>query len=368
MALQSKIKHLDQQPNAVLRFRRRFPKDVAEALDQPTLQVHIRNTEGLPFHREYQAIMAEFDRIVRETREGFQEAGRDDRTTQQKWCDALMTAAGLREGVTGLDPEEPETGRMIFETMKAKHDPLVATALLDPSAAVPKPTLGDAIKLYRQDKQIKAGTKKDVDLNRIAARLEAALGDPDSLPLEDMTVDHRRRYLNHILNAKKADGTTIALGSAKRETNTLVAIVNHALKELGPSARNQFADLPWPKEDMIAVEKKLPLPDGLVSKIEAKLSDNLRPLWVLLKGTGTRLGEAAGLTSGDIIVHHETPHVVVRPNSIRRIKNASSIRSVPLTGDALRAAQEAIEGCPQRVSLSSRVTPALVALMRPLQP
>ncbi|WP_170446244.1 hypothetical protein [Ruegeria arenilitoris] len=82
MALQTKIKHIDKRPNGVLRFRRRFPKDVAEALGENFLQVHVRNTEGLAFHREYHAIMNEFERIVRETRVRLEDEGRDSRTTQ----------------------------------------------------------------------------------------------------------------------------------------------------------------------------------------------------------------------------------------------------------------------------------------------
>ena len=47
MALSTKIKHVDKRPNGVLRFRRRFPKDVVEVLGEPALQVHIKNREGL---------------------------------------------------------------------------------------------------------------------------------------------------------------------------------------------------------------------------------------------------------------------------------------------------------------------------------
>ena len=68
MALQRKLKHIDERPNGVLRFRRRFPKDVAEFLKQPTLQIHIRNTSGIAFHHKYHAIMREFDSIVSKTR------------------------------------------------------------------------------------------------------------------------------------------------------------------------------------------------------------------------------------------------------------------------------------------------------------
>jgi len=50
MALHTKIKHIDTLPNGVLRFRRMFPQDVAEALDKPAPQVHIKNREGIAFH------------------------------------------------------------------------------------------------------------------------------------------------------------------------------------------------------------------------------------------------------------------------------------------------------------------------------
>jgi len=69
MAIVMKIKHVDELNNGVLRFRRKFPKDVAQYLGQPTLQVHIRNREGLAFQREYTAILREFDRLVADARD-----------------------------------------------------------------------------------------------------------------------------------------------------------------------------------------------------------------------------------------------------------------------------------------------------------
>ena len=346
MALQTKIKHIDKRPNGVLRFRRRFPKDVSEALGESFLQVHVRNTKGLAFHREYQAIMDEFDRIVRDTRERLQQEGRDDRTTQRKWHDALIAAAGLKEGITGLDPEDPETGRLIIQSMKKKPEPMLAKALVFPSAPPPKPTLGDAIKLYRKDKQIKEGSKQDGDLNRIVERLTAALGDLEKLPLEEMAVEHRRRYLDHMLNAKKADGSPLALGSAKKENNIVVALVNHALTELDLSARNRFADLPWPKETVTPLDKKQPLPDELVSAMDTRLAGarnlELPLIWTILAATGARLGEVVGLTVGDLRLDADIPHLLIQPNAIRGLKTTSSIRSVPLTVPAQEALKEAV--------------------------
>ena len=55
-----------------------------------------------------------------------------------------MEAAGLKEGVYGLDPDDPETGRLVIETMKEKPDPLVAKALIHPTAPAPEVTLRTA--------------------------------------------------------------------------------------------------------------------------------------------------------------------------------------------------------------------------------
>ena len=339
-----KIKYVDLRPNGVLRFRRRFPKDVAEHLGKSHLQVHIRNTSGVAFHREYQAILNEFDKIVTQTRAQIDPNVNDLRTGPQRWHDAMMKAAGLKEGVFGLDPDDPETGRLIIETMKEKLDPLVAKALVYPTAPAPKATLKDAFKLYHRDKHIEAGSKKDVDLRRIEKRVEAALGDLDGLPLEDMSVEHRRKWLDHMLASKKADGSTLALGSAKKESNILVAVVNHALAEMDITARNRFSSLPWPEEDTAALDLKNPLKDDLVERMNERLSGELKLLWSVLAGTGMRLSEAVGLLREDVVLDHPTPHVIVRPNSIRRIKTASSQRTVPLVGDALRAVENACEG------------------------
>ena len=103
MAIAPKIKHVDQRPNGVLRFRRRFPKDVAEHLGKPALQVHIRNTSGLAFHQEYQAILREFDRIVSQTRETL--SGKDTRDPIERWHEALLKMEGLVAETSGLEDD-----------------------------------------------------------------------------------------------------------------------------------------------------------------------------------------------------------------------------------------------------------------------
>lgn len=348
MAMTMKIKHVDTLKNGVLRFRRKFPKDVAEALDQPTLQVHIRNREGLAFQREYAAILREFDRIVEETREKLNH--NDTRPKTVIWHEALLKAEGMLRETTGLEDDETYARGLIAHGLakRGDADPMLIEALLNPEAEPPKVTLHDARLVYAKDNGLTGDKDDKVRLDRICRRLEEAIGPLDQMPLEDLRREHGRTYMETLLRTKKDNGQSLALGSCKREARIVAAMVNHAIREfdLVDKASNPFSNLPWPKEDTRAVEKKLPLPDALVDAVEARLDEGrtkeLPLLWRLLKGTGMRLGEAAGLVAGDLDLAGETPCVHVRPNAVRSLKTTSSTRSVPLTGDALVAAREAV--------------------------
>lgn len=348
MALRTKIKHIDSLANGVLRFRRRFPKDVTEALGQGFMQVHIANRTGLAFHREYQAIMTEFDRIVRETRAA--KGGPDMRSPIERWHEALLKAEGLVNETHGLEDDPEFTRRMLAHGLSKRTDtdPMLVKALLEPEAAPPEVTLKDAANTYAKDKGLTNKRDDMVRFERTLRRLEAALGPLDKVALKSLKREHGRKFMTTLLETKKADGSPLALGSCKRDAIIVAALVTHGLIEFDMAAdvANPFAALPWPKEETRAVEKKLPLPDDLIKRVEGRLAEGrtkeLPLLWRLLKGTGMRLGEAAGLTSDDLRLDEDTPHVLVRPNEVRGLKTKSSTRSVPLSGDALRAAQQAV--------------------------
>lgn len=138
MALNMKVKHVDSLANGVLRFRRRFPKDVIPLIDQPTMQVHIRNTTGIAFQRQYQAIMQEFDRICAEARAAA--AGNDTRSPMTRWHEALLKAEGLVAETVGLD-DDPTFARNEIARGLAQRggsDPLQIKALTQPTTGHPE--------------------------------------------------------------------------------------------------------------------------------------------------------------------------------------------------------------------------------------
>ncbi|WP_342070558.1 site-specific integrase [Yoonia algicola] len=323
---------------------------MAEALGEGFLQVHIRNTQGLAFHREYQAIIREFERMVSETRERMQ--GRDMRSPVERWHEALLKAEGLIAETTGLEDDPQFAAQMIVKGIRDRPDtdPLLIKALVNPKAAPPEVTVQDAANLYAQDKGITNKKDSMVRFDRTLRRLTDTLGPLDQMPLKSLRREHGRKLMQVLLGLKKADGSPIALGTAQRDAIIVSALITHGLKEydLSVEVANPFMRLPWPAEEVQAVNKKLPLPDELIERIGRRLvrgrTEELPLMWRLLKGTGMRLGEIAGLTQDDLVLNDETPHVLVRPNSVRNLKTASSNRSVPLTGDTLEAAKSAVQG------------------------
>lgn len=345
MALSTKIKHVDRRANGVLRFRRRFPKDVSETLGAPALQVHIKNREGLAFHREYQAIMQEFDRIVSEVRSRIK--GNDTRSPIERWHEALLMREELVSETIGLEEDPEFAAREIARGLSEQPntDPLLLKALVNPEADAPKLSLQDAKAMYASDKHMP--DNEVVRLDRITRRLEKALGPLDKINVEELRRDHGRRYMDLMLKTTKSDGQPLSVATCIKESKIIAAMVNHGMREGDIDTKNPFIGLPWPKDTGPKVNKKLPLPDDLIERIEERLNsgrtEELPLMWRILKGTGMRLGEVAGLSQEDVILDTETPHILVRPNAIRHLKTTSSNRTVPLTGDALIAAQDVVE-------------------------
>ena len=332
----------------MLRFRRRFPKDVAEFLKQPTLQIHIRNTSGIAFHQEYHAIMREFDSIVSKARAVMSE--KDTRSPIERWHEALLQQEGLMAGVSGLDDDPTYARWVIAQSLRESPDtdPLLIKAVLNPNSSPPDATLEDAVNLYIRDKGVEESRKRATDLDRICRRLQEALGPLDQFPIKSLRREHGRRFMDTLLSTKKADGTPLSIASAKREAVIVTATIRHALREFDiDGVSNPFAALPWPKEDTLELDKRLPLEDGLVVTLADRLPEELKPLWSVLAGTGMRLSEAVGLLREDVVFDAPVPHVVIRHNSIRRLKTTSSQRTVPLVGEALRAAKDSCVGVEQ---------------------
>ena len=74
----------------------------------------------------------------------------------------------------------------------------------------------------------------------------------------------------------------------------------------------------------------------------------------ILYGTGMRISECAGLALVDVFLDHNIPHVFIRANQFRRIKNRSSERKIPLVGISLEAMRSAVINAKRNEALFAR--------------
>ena len=123
----------------------------------------------------------------------------------------------------------------------------------------------------------------------------------------------------------------------KRRINCISAILNYAYAELDVDKRNPFSRLFIKGEGQDAHKRGTFTLDQLKQAYDHALSSGsqVKLLMPLLGETGCKLAEIVGLELDDIDVAEAVIHV--RPNSIRRLKTANSIRTLPLVGFAKEA-------------------------------
>jgi integrase len=158
--------------------------------------------------------------------------------------------------------------------------------------------------------------------------------------------------------------------------NDVRAVINLAIKELPlPGVANPFLGLEVMKDATVSKkDERLPFtPDQLKRTRERVLghaSEDLQLIWRLLEGTGARLSEVAGLLVSDVFTDYRHPYINLVFHPHRRLKNTGSVRKVPLVGDALVAAQRALETAqdgflfPSYAKPRSRRDAASAALMK----
>jgi hypothetical protein len=185
---------------------------------------------------------------------------------------------------------------------------------------------------------------------RIVGMVREALGGRDPV-LVDLTREDVRNVRDHMLDRLKTDGTKISPSSVTRDLNNLRAIINFSATEIPLPATFQN---PFNKLSVKSIRgqtsergKRDPRPPAILKAARERIAVSARQplllIWRLLEGTGCRLAEITGLRVEDLDVSSDLPHVRIAWHEDRRIKTDASARSVPLTGDALEAAKEAIK-------------------------
>lgn len=372
MAVVMKLKHVDNLSGGRKRFRRRYPKVVAKVMGDNFFQVPMKAREGAALLVEQEALLAEFDKIVAKAKR--KAAGQGTLSPFEHWREAVKEAEAMMAGVIGARDEDEAQAILADDLYKRGADPVLVKAVMQPDAEAPLVTMLDAKEMYRKERMNGAtGRNQQNRLDRVCRRVEEALGPLHKLPLVDFKREHGRKLRDFMLAQRKSDGSLLSPLSVRRELDMVRAMVSLAIVEfdLKGKAHNPFDGLELPKNDIPPDnewERRDPLPKDVILEMRKRMRGNLREpalglIWRLLEGTGCRGAEIVGLRVEDVHVDAPNPHIWVRWHEVRRLKTKVSIRAVPLVGDALVAAKDAL-WLAKREKCSSPVTPMRAALTR----
>lgn len=354
MVVMMKLKYVDELSGGRKRFRRRFPKAIAGVLGEEFFQVPMKAREGAALVAEQEALLAEYEKIVAKAKR--KAAGQGALSPLEHWREAVAEVTAMKDAIVGDLSDDDRQEVLADDLHRRGADPVLVRAVMTPDAEEPPVTMQDAKHMYEQERLGEnPGRNQKNRLERVCRRVEAALGPLSKLPLADLRDAHGRKLRDYMLSvpANGKGGKPLAPRTVRRELDLVSTMVNLAIKsfDLEREAKNPFEgiSLVTPnKAPQTEWELRDPLPVPVLEAMRVRMTGKLRRpelglIWRILEGTGCRGAEVVGLRVEDVFVGHPYPHIWVRWHEDRSVKTKTSIRAVPLVGDALAAVKEALE-------------------------
>ncbi|MBY5963776.1 tyrosine-type recombinase/integrase [Marinobacter nauticus] len=328
-------------------YRRRVPKDIAPRIGKKMQQVALKTYDKIAAARMIDTLAKRDDTHWRQLREGTGLGG--SRSDAEK----LLERFNLEpEPIADQTGPYADIGHELFiEALESKVpgdatsvQPHLTDAELRALAIVQGResfTLSDAKQLYlkKRDALTPTETTKRQHNNTVLA-FNMVINETGDSEIKRL----RRRDVSRVIEKALEQG--LKTTSIRRRLNTVRAAINELIHEYELSdVRNPFAGFEIPKygEDE---EKREGLNDAQVKRLRDHVGTNggdTNNIIGLLLDTGARISEVVGMRREDLVLNAETPHIVIRENSKRRLKTKGSKRKVPLVGRALLAAQRAVE-------------------------
>ncbi|MBQ9353660.1 tyrosine-type recombinase/integrase [Phyllobacterium sp.] len=347
------LKYMTRTKTGSFEYRRQVPKELRDIVGKYEFKKVLGLTETAAI-KAWPTYNSWVERQIADARKPKTATAEAISTAREDFSEALTRLQKL-----GIDPTEPlyrEPGELIEADIVAENFQVadkidsLAVGMLNGSGNVrpPMATFEDAKRLYIKAK-VEGEDNEKIKLQRVgrvADYMQTALG--KDLPLDKLTRSHAREVIAHMLSLG------ISPATVHRYANDIRAIINYGITEfeLGNVAFNPFIKIEIKglkttgKSDR---DERNPFSPKQLEQTRARVIEHagadLGIIWRLLEGTGARLSEIAGLEVQDVVVDGTaTPHIDIRFNALRRLKNNASVRKVPLAGDALAAATEALSG------------------------
>ncbi len=342
------VQHLQKRGNS-WRYRRKVPKALREAIGKGEIVEPLGSSEAEAL-RKYQKVHARVERQLALAAAPKRPAPLSTEMTQlerYRWATKHVAALGL-----GDDAEREIVAEQIAARYPSDEDhgdplgvsdtdvALIRELMLGSRQERPKPTLEDAKRLYLKEK-VRGNGKKSLELERVFRMLSEAID--LKRPLESLRREDAKEAKEYMFDGKRTASTV------DRYLNVVRAVINHAIAEYDLACKNPFMGLEVEHRDKAEPDrrKRRPYTQDEIERVRVRLRDRAAPallhIWRILEGTGCRLAEVAGLRVVDVHLEHRIPYIDVEWHEDRRVKTKSSWRSIPLMGDALEAAKEAVK-------------------------
>jgi len=139
----------------------------------------------------------------------------------------------------------------------------------------------------------------------------------------------------------------LAPATIKRRLGALGALVGRAYLDFDHDGRNPFARHQI-KRGAGGANDRLPFNRAMLDLIDAylasskRLGHETRNMIRIMKATGAGPAEVGGLAVADVSLDSDVPFIWVRHNALRGVKADARDRQIPLIGDALTAAKDAL--------------------------
>lgn len=256
-----------------------------------------------------------------------------------------LEAAGLKPGDGLRYPDNPIIDRFIDVLTGGPYEPWEYRPTPNPQSSltlnllmgkqIPR-TLSDA-----QEKHIALGKgprnkTAQQQYDRAWSVLMGITGDA-------IISDVRREHANLFVEKLRSRGITSE--TISKYVYQIKPVFDTGIREFELSISNPFENLTVAGNGAKKPHERLPYTTEELRTIwwRCREMDNQRR-WAIamMSDTGARQGEIVGLRKDEVILAGDVPHILIRPNQNRRLKNAQSERKVPLIGEALWAAQRAM--------------------------
>jgi len=226
------------------------------------------------------------------------------------------------------------------DTIEGKVSKTTQAQLANASLPEEVVTLGDVLDAYYEGNTSGSAAKdhrQKTRLERCKTDLVAALGRVKVYDLShtEITRKNANAYRDHLLKR-------LSPSSVLRNKNAINAALNWYLKEHGLELTNPFNGM-LVKNAGASKDDRLPLSDeDLLLLNETYRDTDAEVYYLLLRETGLRVSELAGIQVGDVSLQDRSLHV--QPNDIRGLKTKGSQRVIPLSDASLAALQQHRQG------------------------